>query len=73
MTVPERIAIFLEGGKPGAFCDDCISKGLSLRRRQQAASVTLALSSSPGFQRGMGDCSSRDHVGSRQKLVVRAR
>jgi hypothetical protein len=30
MTIPENIVAFVRGGKPGAFCDDCIKTGLNL-------------------------------------------
>jgi hypothetical protein len=41
MPIPEKIVAFLRGGKPGAFCDDCIKIGLPLPRRQEVAIVTL--------------------------------
>jgi hypothetical protein len=40
MTLPEEIVVLLRGGKPGAFCDDCISSGLDLPRSQEVAIVT---------------------------------
>ena len=72
MTMPEKVIAFLQGGRPGAFCDDCITKGLTLKRRQEVASVTLPLSLCRGFYRAFGHCSSRDHIGAQEKLVIRA-
>jgi hypothetical protein len=72
MTIPEKIVAFLSGGKPGAFCDDCIRTGLSLPRRQEVAIVTLTLSLCNGFQRTPGSCAARKHVGVQEKLVIRA-
>jgi len=72
MTIPERIVAFLSGGKPGAFCDDCISSGLSLPRRQEVATVTLTLSLCSGFQRAPGRCAAKNHTGVQEKLVIRA-
>jgi hypothetical protein len=54
MTIPEKVVAFLLGGKPGVFCDDCISSGLNLPRRQEVAIVTLTLSLCSGFQRAQG-------------------
>lgn len=71
MTVPEKIAAFLHGGKPGA-CDDCIRAGLKLPRRQEVAIVTLTLSLCAGFQKASGGCASRIHAGANEKLVIRA-
>jgi hypothetical protein len=72
MTIPEKIVAFLRGGKPGAFCDDCIWTGLSLRRRQEVAIVTLTLPLCGGFQRALGSCTARGHAGLQEKLVIRA-
>lgn len=72
MTIPEQVVAFLKGGRPGAFCDDCIKKGLSLPRRQEVAIVTLTLSLCRDFQRALGHCSSREHVGMQEKLVIRS-
>lgn len=72
MTIPEKIVAFLHGGKPGAFCDDCIRAGLKLPRRQEVAIVTLTLSLCDGFQRASGGCTSRIHAGVNEKLVIRA-
>ena len=72
MTIPEKVVAFLRGGKPGAFCDDCIRKGLSLPRRQEVAIVTLTLAVCKEFHRALGRCSSHEHLGSKAKLVIRA-
>jgi hypothetical protein len=72
MTVPERIVAFLRGGKPGAFCDDCIRVRLDLPRRQEVAIVTLTLSLCDGFKRTAGKCAAKNHTGMQEKLVVRA-
>ena len=44
MRAAEKIVAFLHGVAPGAFCDDCITIGLNLPRRQGVAIVTLTLS-----------------------------
>ena len=72
MTIPEKVVAFLHGGEPGAFCDDCIRDGLDLPRKQEVAIVTLTLSLCSGFERALGICSSRKHVGAQEKLVIRA-
>jgi hypothetical protein len=72
MTIPEKVVAFVRGGKAGAFCDDCIRMGLRLPRRQEGAIVTLTLSLGSEFSRNMGSCTSRGHVGSKEKLVIRA-
>jgi len=72
MTIPEKIVAFLRGGAPGAFCDDCIRIGLNLPRRQEVAIVTLTLSFCEGFQRTSGRCTSKEHTGGQEKLVIRA-
>jgi hypothetical protein len=72
MTIPEKVVAFLRGGKPGAFCDDCIRTGLNLPRRQEVAIVTLTLSLCSGFQRAPGSCAAQKHTGVQEKLVIRA-
>ena len=72
MSVSERVVAFLRGGRPGAYCDDCIKDGLQLARRQDVAIVTLTLAQCSGFGCDTGTCASRNHKGSRQKLVTRA-
>jgi hypothetical protein len=72
MTIPEEIVALLPGGKPGAFCDDCISSGLHLPRRQEVAIVTLTLSWCTEFQRAQGSCAAKKHIGVQEKLVVQA-
>jgi hypothetical protein len=72
MSVPERVVAFLRGGKPGAYCDDCIRDGLHLARRQEVAIVTLTLAQCAEFRREMGTCASRKHDGNREKLVTSA-
>lgn len=72
MTIPEKIVAFLRGGKPGAFCDDCIRIGLNLPRRQEVAIVTLTLSLCNEFQRAPGCCAAKKHSGSQEKLVIQA-
>jgi hypothetical protein len=73
MTMPEKIVAFLHGGKRGTFCDDRISSGLNLPRRQEVATVTLTLSLCNGFQRAPGRCTAKKHHGVQKKLVVRVR
>ena len=72
MTIPEKVVAFLRGGKPGGVCDDCISGGLNLPRRQEVAIVTLTLSLCGGFQRAPGRCAGKKHNGVPEKLVIRA-
>lgn len=72
MSIPEQVIAFLQGGKPGAYCDDCIRNGLHLPRRQEVAIVTLTLAQCAGFNRQVGECASRTHRGARAKLVTRA-
>ena len=72
MTIPEKVVAFLQGGKPGSFCDDCIRTALDLPRRQEVAIVTLTLSLCSGFQRATGSCAARKHTGLQEKLVIRA-
>jgi hypothetical protein len=72
MTIPEKVVAFLRGGKPGAFCDDCIKVGLSSPRRQEVAIVTLTLSLCNRFQRVPGACAAKNHAGIQEKLVIRA-
>jgi hypothetical protein len=62
----------LRGGKPGAFCDDCIKIGLHLPRRQEVAIITLTLSLCNEFQRTSGTCASKEHADLQEKLVIRA-
>ena len=73
MTIAEKIVAFLHGGKPGAFCDDCISSALNLPRRQEVAIVTLTLSLCNEFRRARGHCTAKKHNGLQEKLVIRAR
>jgi len=72
MSIPERVVAFLRGGKPGAFCDDCIQLGLGLPRRQEVAIVTLTLAQCMEFRRQVGICASRIHNGIREKFVTSA-
>lgn len=72
MRAAEKIVAFLHGVAPGAFCDDCITIGLNLPRRQGVAIVTLTLSLYSGFQRGPGQCAAKKHNGAQEKLVIRA-
>jgi len=72
MTIPEKVVAFVRGGKPGAFCDDCIKTGLELPRRQEVAIVTLTLSLCDEFRRAPGSCASKEHIGAQEKLVIRA-
>jgi len=72
MTNADKIVAFVQGGKPEAFCDDCIGIGLNLPRRQQVAAVTLTLARCNGYRRALGSCASKDHSGRQEKLVIRA-
>jgi hypothetical protein len=51
--------------------DDCIRTGLVLPRRQEVAIVTLTLSLCREFDRTLGECGAKGHVGLQEKLVTR--
>lgn len=57
MTVPQRVAAFLKSKAPAAFCDECITTLLELKRHQQAQQATSGLAASGGFTRRPGTCS----------------
>lgn len=70
MTEAEQIVGFLQKNKPKAYCDDCITDELGLKRRQRAERVTLPLGLTSDYQREKGTCSSCKN--DRPKLVIRA-
>lgn len=70
MTIPEKVFAFLVDHKPARFCDDCIQKRLSLKRRQEVAPITNTLGLSSGFARDPGRCVSFHSP--RTKLVIHA-
>jgi hypothetical protein len=43
MSIPEQVSDFLRKNVGSSYCDDCIQKGIGLKRRQQAQRVTGAL------------------------------
>lgn len=57
MTVLQRVSAFLNERKPAAFCDECITTSLRLKRHQQAQQATSAGVTSEGFTRERGTCS----------------
>jgi hypothetical protein len=57
MTVPERVAQFLNERRPAAFSDDPVASELNLERRQQAQQATAPLGAGPGYTRVNGRCS----------------
>jgi hypothetical protein len=57
MTEAEQIVGFLQKNKPKAYCDDCITEELGLKRRQRAERVTLPLGLTSDFERAKGVCS----------------
>ena len=54
-TIPERIADFLKGNQPRAYCDDCIAGALSMRR-EQVNTVTSTLGLCREYSRGGATC-----------------
>ncbi len=57
LTVPEKVAQFLQANRPSAYCDTCIQKALNLKRHQQAQQAASGGAASGGFIRGAGTCS----------------
>lgn len=55
LTIPERIAEFLKGNKPRAYCDDCIAGALNMRR-EQVNTVTSTLGLCCEYSRGSESC-----------------
>lgn len=68
-TVPEQIVEYL-ASRPVPLCDDCLARALGLKRRQQAASVTLTLATTKKFNRYRGACA--DCVGPPKMVICRA-
>jgi hypothetical protein len=68
-SVAERINDYLTR-RPVPICDDCLTKALGLKRRQQAAAVTATLGTTPSFNRYDGSCA--DCVGPPKKVICRA-
>lgn len=69
MTNPERIYGYLVNNRGSFSCDDCLTKEVGLKRRQQVQPVTDTLRLTPGFERQQGHCSRCGH----EKLVIRAK
>lgn len=67
-SIPEQVSNFLRKHDGIPYCDDCIHKSLSLKRRQQAQRVTGALAQTREFIREKGPCS-QCRV---DKLVIRS-
>lgn len=73
MTVPERVAGFLQLNKGKWYCDDCLQEQLKLKRRQQAQQITSSLAQTPGFTRREDICQSCPPSSrARRKLVTKA-
>ena len=69
MTAAEKIAAFLANNRGRAYCDDCLSKGLDIRPRQQVQQKTSVLALSPLFVRRKATC----HRCGNEKLVIGTR
>jgi len=69
-VVPEKVVEFLRANKGVDFCDDCISKQLSLKRRQQVQAVTATLALGSGYTRKAGFCPACK--AKREKLLIRS-
>jgi RNase P subunit RPR2 len=68
MTIPEKVAEYLQRNTPRTFCDDCLQVLLGLPRRQEAQQATKPLGVSGAFDRNQGRC----HNCGGSKLVIRA-
>jgi len=55
LTIPERVADFLKGNHPRAYCDDCIATALNMRR-EQVNTVTCTLGLCREYSRGRESC-----------------
>ena len=66
--IAHRVHKFITDHRPEAVCDDCISKSLALKRRQQAQRCTMPLSLTRDFDRRTDRCS----LCGDEKLVIRA-
>ena len=56
MTVPERIAAFLQRKSPAAFCNRCLKKQIPLKKPQQADHATTGFAEARGpFHRAKGN------------------
>lgn len=56
-SIPEQVSGFLRKHNGTSYCDDCIQRNLSLKRRQQAQRVTGALAQTKEFVRAKAACS----------------
>jgi hypothetical protein len=56
MTALERITAHLNGNQGGGFCDDCLSKILSIRPRQAVQQKTYRLAKDARYERGLTMC-----------------
>jgi hypothetical protein len=56
MTVIERVGDFLVRNSMQRYCDDCLTKTLSLRNVGQARRATKALRSGPAFIQEEAEC-----------------
>ena len=70
MTALERITNHLHGNQDRAFCDDCLSKILSIRPRQAVQQKTYRLAKHARYERALIVC-----AGCREtnKLSIRKR
>jgi hypothetical protein len=70
MTALERITTHLHGNQGRAFCDDCLSKILSIRPRKAVQQKTCRLAKDARYERGSIMCAGcRDT----NKLSIRKR
>lgn len=67
-TVPERVVEYLRG-RPVPICDDCLTKALGLKQRQQSAAITATLALTSDFNRYDGSCT--DCVGPSKRVICR--
>ncbi len=67
MTVAEQVANMIPSGDGAlGYCDDCITEGLELSRRQQVQPITSALAMTNAYVRWQGECA----ICHRIKLVI---
>jgi hypothetical protein len=66
--IAEQVHKFITDHRPRAVFDDCIARGIPLKRRQQAHRCTMPFGLTPGFDRRQDRCS----LCGDDKLVIRA-
>jgi hypothetical protein len=68
MSSEQRIAEFLSKNRGQPYCDDCLSKGLAIKPRQQVQQKTSSLGKQRSFDRAAGTCSRCNS----HRIVIRA-